>query len=444
MLTSMKRRTQAERDQRALWFADEPAVLSAASAAALAQQTPELTQPVAYCLVALAVKDDGPRMRDDGTRKRSYELDPGSASLPAQLSHWAGRMAANLAKWAGTYETILDELADRRVTTLSGMIRLPVGEHDVRDVIADTLATKLAYGPRVAHMTIARAREGWIPANQYAFQSPLPQWVQTGARRSKPRAPALTPPEPEVLRGDDLIRHEEAIATELLRDTAALVARLRETRGLLSETVDRALSASVDLKELMPAHVAPELWPQIKRQLVGVIDDLVAERRAMTGMLSFITLAMHHAAELQCVTAVSLRLTKNDPAAVAEMTARMHALLEDDQHPTPMLVAQTRAASFTNARSRVAAMESLRAATPGDRAAALAPVTRMLGGLPESVTDLRAIADAATSAMRAPSRPPISYEVVRTYRGDAFTELGSVDVRYEAVYGRYASTRRRR
>jgi hypothetical protein len=186
------------------------------------------------------------------------------------------------------------------------------------------------------------------------------------------------------------------------------------------------------------------LWAQIKPQLVGVIDDLVAERRAMTGMLAFIALAMRHAAELQCVTAVSLRLAKNDPAAVAELTARMRALVEDDQHPTPMLVAQTRAASFTDARSRVAAMESLRAATPADRAATLAPVARMLDALPESVTDLRSIADAATSTMRAPSQPPISYEVVRTYRGNALTELGAVDVQYEAVYGRYASTRRRR
>lgn len=439
----MKKRTQAERDALALWFADEPAVLAAARAAALAQGKPELTQPVAYCLVVLAVKDDGIRTLADGTRGRPYRLDPGSAELPERLAHHAGNMAANLARCAATYETILDELNDRRVTTLSRMMPVPARDHDVRDVIAERLAGKLALGPRVSRMTLARAREGGIPPGQYAFQSPLRRWVRTATRNAWPRPPVLTARRPELLEGDELIAHEEALGDQLLRDTAELIARTREARGLIDETIDRTLSASSDIREQLPPHVAPELWAQIRSQFVGVLDELVAERRALDGMLAFLALAMRHAGAQQCVAAAGLRLEKNDPAAVAELTARMRAMLEDDRHPTPMLVAQTRAASFTGVGSRRAALKELRSAAPAARAAALAPVGAMLDALPESVSDLHAIAAAATAATRQPSEPPIRYGTVRTYRGTILAELSAVDVRYEAVYARYASTRRR-
>jgi hypothetical protein len=388
-------------------------------------------EQVAYCLIVLASKPDPPRRSPDGTVKRTYCLDPEDDGFRDRLSEWADTVARNLRDWGGTYEAIHDDADRYQIGTLRRLIRSRQG-NDVIDVLADGLVAVLAHGPRLEEMSIEHARELEPSPAQYAFQTPLPQWVRTAARRRSPRDTDELDARAEQQRVADVLDDLDSaahVADEGERAWIEAVAALAETRGLLADRIERVDAFELDLARRQGA--SPDVaaaFVRIRAELARVADELREERRALTPMLAYVVLAMRSATQLMHVTVLSLRMESIDQSAIDAMSATMLAILADEYQPTPALIRKTRSATEAGvSRSRAKALDELRD-VGARRPVILAPVARLLGAQPPVVADVGAIA-AATG-----SRP----NIVRQNRHAAGTELGMVDPWFARVFRRYA------
>lgn len=392
-------------------------------------------QQVAYCLIVLAGKADVPRRAPDGTLRRPYGLDPDRDDFSGRFACWADRIAANLRAWGDDYEAIHDEAERFEIETLRRLIRMRRGD-DVIDVLADALAAVLARGPRLGEMSIGHARALPPSPAQYAFQTPLPQWLRTAARRRLEPEPGPLDERAEQLGAPgvaDQLAAEAAVAGEGERALIEAIASLGETRGLLAEAIERADAFDAELAGRTPAsREAAASFTRVRAELVHVADELSRERRALTPMLAYVALAMRSAPQLMHVSVLSLRMEDIDRGAVEAMAATMRAIVADERQPPPALIGKTHAATALGVSSaRVKALEEVHGAG-ARRAAVLAPVEQMLDRLPPVVADVAAIA-AVTSSRAA---------IVRQNRHAAAAELEKVDAWFARVFRRYTIRRR--
>ncbi len=395
-------------------------------------------EAVAYCLVALVRKADPVRLG-----QRRYRLDVGAEDFPERLYLWAQEVARNLARWAATYGAIQDEADRYEITTLRRFVRTPRADDHI-DQVASRLMTVLSLGPSVAAMQLDRIRDEPPPGNAYVFQTALSAWVAK-ASSNIIREPIMDPidhhadrlaPKDDAGQGafDEVLETEAATAEEDLQAWLARVARLGQTRELLRHVIERADQWEAELAARRPERREDgDLLVQLRAALLYVADRLRREQAAVTGMLAFLVLAMRPAAMQQQVAVLSLRVSTIDPDAAADLRWRMHEILEDVRHPTPLLVDRTRSAVQRQemAGSRLSALEILRdGSRPRD--AALTPVAERLTRLPAVVEDNAAIAKIVAAD---------NTNVVKAHRSQAAKELAAIDVLYGAVFRRYAMGR---
>jgi hypothetical protein len=413
------------------WLVDEAGLRRVAAEACAHAGIEGRENQVEYCLIVLVRKPDPARRQRDGTIKRTYSLDPGSEDFGERLGWWGEQVARNLRRWAPEYEAIHDEADEYEIRALRRMIRTRHGD-DVIDNLADGLAAVLTTGPRLEEMSIEHAREFEPARAEYAFQTPLPQWVATAVKRKVPRdtEPLDDRAEEHELRevSDDLDEAEE-VAEEAERALVVSIANLAETRGLLPAEISRADAYERELARRRPAsREASEALVRVRAEVVFVADELIREKQALTPMLAYVVLAMRSARNLQRVTVLSLRSDRIEPAVVGSMSATMNAIVGDERQPTPALVRETREATKRGvARARAKALEELQDA-PERRAAILAPVARTLEELPPGVADVAAIA--AVEGTDA--------GIVATNRNAAVKELTTVNQWFGRVFRRYA------
>jgi hypothetical protein len=391
---------------------------------------------VAYCLTVLARKADPARRQPDGTVKRTYCLDPCAECFPGRLAWWADQVARNLRDWGSVYEAIHDEADVYEIHTLRSMIHARHGD-DVIDTLADGLAAVLANGPRLGEMSVDLAREFEPPPAEYAFQTPLSQWVRTAVKRKRPRD--TDPLDERAERREqrevsDDLEEAERVADLVERAFVASLANLAEMRGLLAEEIGRAGAFERGLARQAPAsREAADALVRVRADLVYRIDALTREKQALRPMLAYVVLAMRSSPNLQRVTVLSLRAERLERAVIDSMSATMHAIIEDELQPTPALVRMTTKATAERAiaKTRVKALQELQDA-PERRAMMLAPVVRMLHELPSAVADVAAIATVLETKAG----------IVATNRNAAVNELTAVNAWFARVFRRYAIGRR--
>lgn len=388
-------------------------------------------QQVAYCLVALCRKADPLR-----SSARTYDLDVGAHDFASRLASWADAIAANMSRWASPYEQIQDEFDRHEIATLRSLIHIRRSDDDVIDTIADKLGTVIWLGHRLEDMTLELAREADHAGAEYVFQSPLPRWVGTSAKRAAPRdTDPFDTHELQMRDRDGTTEIEDEIAQRAELDLHAFrefvdrVAELAETRSLLSAAIEQTgrLEHAAAGSRLAGAADST-LLGRLRAELMHVADRLSSEQRAFGGLLAYIVLAMPTAPKLQGVSILSLRLASLDPLAVEHIAQRLRAVVVDERQPTPRLVSMTGAAKVSTLR--VKALEQLRDA-PGMRAETLRPVVDLLDALPPIVADVAAIGEALPEPMSASS--------VSTYRLNAAKELKAVDPWFERAFRRYAT-----
>ena len=417
---------------------DRCGLLDVAARACEAAGVPGREQAVAYCLAALVLKDDPVR----GGR-RFYELDLGAEDFPGRLARWAATVAANLARWGALHDAIHEEADRYEITSLRALVRSHRADDHI-DEVASRLMSVLAGGPRVDEMTLERLREAPPARNAYAFQSPLPRWVTTAGRRLVPEydmdsiddhAERLHPTT-DAGRGelDEVIAARAAAAEEELDALLSRVARLGETRALLAGAIARADGWEAELARRRPERPDDAvLLNRLRAALLHVADRLRRERAAVTGMLSFLVLAMRPAAVQQQVAILSLRVRAIDPEVVSELRARMQRLVGDARYPARQLVDRTRVVVQRGElpRSRLTALQELRdSARPRDEL--LAPLADRLAQLPDAVQDTTEIADLVVDGDR---------NRLKAHRSKAAEDLSAVDLLYGAVFRRYAMGR---
>lgn len=393
---------------------------------------------VAYCLVALVLKRDP--VHD---RRRRYRLDVGADDFPERLRHWAREVAGNLVRWAETYDAIQDEADRHDITTLRRFVRTHWADDHI-DEVASRLMTVLGAVPSTADMTLDCMRDDPPPGNAYVFQTALSAWVATAGPRVVPvrvtdpieRYAESLAPKSDVGEGafDEVLEAEAAMAEEDLQARLARVARLAQTRALLAHVIDRADRWEAELAARRSERREDgDLLVRLRAALLYVADRLRREQAAVTGMLAFLVLAMRPAAVQQEVAVLSLQVRTIDGEAVADLRRRMHEILEDVRHPSPLLVDRTRSAVQRDgmARSRLSALEILRdGSRPRDTE--LGPVAERLARLPAVVEDNAAIAEIVAAG---------NTNVVKAHRSQAAKELAAIDDLYGAVFRRYAMGR---
>lgn len=402
-------------------------------------------QQVAYCAIVLAGKRDPARSRRGAPAEQTYRMDPEAHDFPARLQARCREIAKNLRIWGPTYEAIHDEADHYEITTLRRMVGAVRGDDIVED-LATKLTAVLAGGPRLDEMSVELAREEGAAPNDYVFQRPLRNWVRTAVIRDLgPRSQALDDHAGRLVR-EDAVDEElaamEGEAADRLELCTRAIAQLRETRGLLAEAIDRADAFEARLARLQSSRRQDrDLLIRIRAALLYEADWLQREHRAVDNVLAYVTLAMRRAPLLQRVAVLSLRLEHIDRRASEVLARGMRQALEDERHPTPVLVHRTQLAAEAAAREvadglrRVAvvprtrwkALADLRA-QPARRGAALAPVAQMLDELPKSIADDGEIA----------VQEETTVTIVTTYRANAIAELTAVDAVFGRVFRRYA------
>jgi hypothetical protein len=442
MLTPVERRSP-ERDQLIDRLLSEFGLMDVVATACAEAGIEEQEEQVAYCVVVLARKRD-PARRKKGTPEavRTYLLDLDAPGFPSRLAFWAREIARNLVQWGDVYEAIHDDTERCAYTTLAKH----VPDHHARDVIAgviDDMADVLTAGPRLEEMSLDLVRAFEPAGRDYVFWHPLDRWIRTTVWR---RLPWDTDPldgedgeerrvgTPLAERGDVA---QEVLASRFddrwLADEIARLTAIVKTREPLASLIGRADAYEAALARERPVnHEDDQRLAWLRAALVYEADRLVAERRAVTTMLAYIALATVKAKQLQRVAALSLRTAGIDPEVVDSLATRLRALVDDERHPAPMLVEKTRRARV--ARARTTTLQRLRAATPERRAATLAPVARMLDGLPPVVDGDDAIA-ALTGKGKDIVKDKNSVQSVRT---EAARELTAVDEVLGRVFRRYA------
>ena len=442
MLTAVER-DPTLRKARIDRLVDEFALLETCRAAcATAGLAAGREQAVAYCVVAMADKD-----ASSGGSERERRLDLDAADVRDHLTYWAERVARNLQRWEEDFTAIQDELDQHRITTLRRHIAryVPGRQGDAIDVIADWAGVVLAGTPPIEDLTLEEVRTEPPPGNAYIFRHPLPQWLAVLARRRRPWDMSPFEPGDEepghpaatgARREDDVLVEAIAGAGQERDDVLAVVvdriATMRETRALLADVLERAMALEDRLAAVAPADARhADQIVRVRAALAYEADHLALERRAMTGMLAYLVFAMRAAPKLQHVAVLSLRHAEIDRDAVADMAARMHALIADDGHPTRRLLSEIEAAGKALKGTRSKAIRVLRD-TPARRGAELAPVACLLEALPAVVAN---VAEIERLTGGKPS-------TVTTYRNAVSSELGAVDHVYDRVFRRYAMGRR--
>jgi hypothetical protein len=393
-------------------------------------------EAVAYCVVVLTRKADRPRTSSEtGEAKLTYDLDPDKAGFRGRLAEWADNVARHLAQWEEVYTRIQDEADAFDIATLRGMIRTDRGTSvdDLIDNFAQHIAEVLAGAPRIEQMTLERVVEDEPARNEYAFHSPLDQWVRTIAGRLFGRFVASLEAQGSALEGGDVhdeseARHDDALRA--FRELIEMVAELAETRTLLADVLEHAERLETALAAPRPtSREAASALAIVRAHLAYVVDDLMTERRAHRGMLAYLALAMRTSPQLQCVAILSLRTALIEQAVIDAFAETMHSILQDEHEPKPVLVAATRRAADADRipRARAHALERISTAQV-DRAAEVAVVVGRLTGLPPTVPDIRAIGPFVGS----------TYGVVKQQRSVALKELTAVDKLFGRGFGRYA------
>lgn len=399
---------------------------------------PNREQQVAYCLVVLSDKRDPVRSSALRPASRTYELDIAADCFADRLGSWAATIARNMRDWSTVYEAIHREFDRYEIATLRSLIRVSAGD-DVIVSIADKLGAVISGGQRLEDMTVDLARQLPRTGADYVFQSPLPRWVTTSAKRATPWATDPIEPHEEEIAGShgwtEVVRELELrdeLDHDIYRQLVERVGGLADTRGLLPaaiehvDTLDRAAARS-----RLASAADISLLHRLRAELAHVTDELLKEQRAFGGMLAYIVLAMRSAPRLQGVTILSLRVASLERPVIDYIAAMMRAVIDDEQQPTPALISKVQEARQAGvSRNRAKAIERLRDA-PDARAAELAAVVRLLETLPPTVGDIAAIGSALPNA--------ISASNVATTRGHAITELIAVDVWFGRVFRRYAT-----
>jgi hypothetical protein len=419
-----------EREQLVRRLVREFGLREVAAAACAHHGIPDHAEAVAYCLVVLMRKADPARTNPKtGEKELPYNLGPDDPGFAERLSGWADAVAHNLAQWASTYSAIQAEADGYDISTLRTLIRTDRGE-DLIDQIADHAAAVLGDAARLEQMTLARLIEYEPAGNEYAFQTPLSQWLRTISLRTLGKLVGSIPPCAEGGSVPDDAEQAEADAERAYRELIAIVSELAETRELLADALEHAERYEESLvARRPPTRDAARALAAVRAELAYVTDALAAEHRAVPGMLAYIVLSMRTSPQLQCVSVLSLRLATIEPVVVETLTNRMHAILEDELEPKPVLVNATRAAAAAGdvPKSRASALETLRGA-PEQRRALLAPAAERLDRLPPSVPDIPSIAPPANA----------TYAVVKQQRSVAHKELESVNELYGRTFWRYA------
>lgn len=397
---------------------------------------PDQAEAVAHCLVVLALKADPPRTNPvTGQKELTYGLDPDARGVAERLAAWADKVAHNLAQWGPTYAAIQDEADRYAIHTLRGMIRTDRGE-DLIDEIADHVAAVLGNSPRLEQMTLARVIEDEPAGNEYAFRSPLPQWIATVKRRILGKLVASLEIHGDTLEGGSVPDDAEAAASaaqSAFREMISIVAELSETRKLLSDALEQAERYESTLVAQRPAtREAAAALAIIRAHLAYVSDDLLAERRAVPGLLAYIVIAMRTSQQLQSVSILSFRLETIERAVIEALARGMRAALEDEHEPKPALVRATRRAVEGGpvVKSRLTALEGL-SSEPAGRREQLAPVAERLDRLPPRVADIAAIAPVLGTTSG----------VVKEQRKVALKELVAVNELYGRTFRRYSRGR---
>ena len=415
------------------WLVDSAGLRAVAARACASAGIQGREEQVAYCLVVLVRKPDPPRRGPDGTKKRTFCLDPCTDGFAERLDLWADRIARNLSRWAATHDAIHDELDLFEIETLRKLIRSRVRlPDDLIDTLADELAGLVTRGPRLAEMSIQHARDFEPAPGEYAFQTPLSSWIATVVNRRKPwdlepldeRAEDSRPRDV----ADDLDEAQE-VAQDAERVLIARIGELARAGGLLGAAIERADELEREFgRQRAESREAAAALVRLRAELVHVADALSRERRAVTPMLAYVALAMPRARQLQRTSVLSLRAESIERPVVDSMSAAMSAIVRDEFQPTPALIRRTDEATKRGvARSRLKNLEELRDA-PLRRADLLAPVERMLDELPPAVAGLAAIAADLDS----------DAAIVATNRNAAADELTSVDRWCGRVFRRYA------
>jgi hypothetical protein len=397
-----------------------------ASAAARDARIEARAEQVAYCLAALVRK-----ARHARAGAFAEELRLERPDFEHQLTRWAATVAANLKRWGDDYEAVHDEFDRAETTTLKGLVRVRAAD-DVIDAHAVALAEIVAGGVRLREMALDALCDEPPASNAYLFTGSLGGWATRAIKNRRPLDARGLDDErdrPRDAGPDEELEDAEREGSLMVRDLKHAVARLAATRGLLDEAIEpiERLERVVSARG-RPSGVDAAEFGGLRTYLLDLIDRLKRERLALTGMLAYVLLAMRKAAQLQSVAILSLRLAAIDRDAADAIAARMHAILDDEAQPTPMLVAKVCAADAEVVpRARGALLAELREA-PRRRASMLAPVERRLRELPLVVADRVAIAAAVGASER----------TVTVQRSDTGTELSAVNGVYGSAFRRYA------
>jgi hypothetical protein len=451
MLTTVER-TPPERGALIDRLVGDFGLLQLAAAVCAEADVPGREQQVAYCVAVLVGKADPARRKKGAPAERTYRLDLDADDFAERLASWAERIAHNLGAWAEAIEAIQAEADRYEITTLRGLIYTHRAD-DLIDRVADALLPVLADGPPPGRMSLDLLREEEPGGGDYVFQTPLPRWLATAGRRKVPaRDTDMIDEEDVEAAPHDAVRRprggggaalDQAVVDEIvaegelaegtLKRLVDTVAALSETRELLASVIERVDRWEADVARMRPSsESAAERLARLRAALTYEADALRREQGAVTGMLAFLTLSMRKSPKQQRVAVLYLRLEAIDPAAVDTLAARMRALIEDDGHPTPMLLAKTVDAAERGAvpGSRVTALEVLRR-TAVPRTVELAPVSHMLDALPATVRGRTAIT--AIAALVGSSETTVS-----TNGHAATVELAAIDPLYGAVFRRFA------
>jgi hypothetical protein len=395
-------------------------------------------EQVGFCLVVLCQKADPyRRSRRVEQPERRYELDLGAADFADRLARWAAEVARNLSRWREAYEAIHDEFDEYEISTLSKLVQVGYAsrDDDVRAGIAQKLARNLATGSRVDDMSLDYARRFQPLGSEYVFQTSLRQWVRTVATRDGgqlARAESLDEHTHAAAAQTDQLDRRRTEGEEIFRELIRHVARLRDTRELLSEALGRAyrqeeLAAALRLSRVEDSA----MLVRMRAEMAHVCDELKPESRAFPAMLAYVTLAMGRAPKRQRVTTLSLRSDRLQRDVVEWITARMRAAIDDASQPSWGLIEKTRRANRDRVPlNRLAELERLALSReqPSERASQLRAVTELLSQLPASVSGVAAI------AAEMGEKPG----TIATVRGQAAAELGTVDPMFARSFRRYA------
>jgi len=389
---------------------------------------------VAYCLVVLCQKADPPRSSKGGPRLRTYRLDVGDESFPAQLRFWAETIAGNLVAWGKMYETIHAE-ADRYVTaSLRELVRIDRRDDVVR-ALADKISGYVGEGERLADMSLDRARAVPPIGREYVFQSLLPHWVARIARRKVSHQAASLAGREEVVVADDdadtpldeCVELANEMREDFHRALVRHIARLRGSRGLLRAAIDRASDLDAQLARLRTANPDDEaLILRMRAALLHVADGLGEEQRSLAGMLAYIVLAMSKAEKRQRVAILSLRDEVLERVVIDHIATRMRAVVGDDNPPSPGLIRKTTVAAVPDNRRKE--LERLRDDHRFRRSRFVA-LRSLLDGLPPCVSGVPGLASAMPGK--------VSLSSVTTTRHDAASELTAVDPVFGRVFRRF-------